>query len=118
MSSFHEISTVQLRQALQLREEIDSLQTKLDILLGKAAATPAPKKKAAASPTRGKRTMSPEARARIGAAAKARWARLRGSSNGTTKETAAPKKKRGITPEGRAKIAAAMKARWAARRKS
>jgi len=68
-----------------------------------------------------KRTMSPEGRARISAATKARWAARRA---GKSTEKVAPKaakaakakKKSGLTPEGRAKLAAHMKARWAARR--
>jgi len=78
-------------------------------------------KKAARKPAKAKRTMSPEGRARISAATKARWAARRA---GKSKAKVAPKagkpakvkKKGGITPAGRAKLAANMKARWAARR--
>ena len=62
--------------------------------------------------------MSDEARARIGAAATARWAKLRGKA--APVKTSAPetsKKKGGLTAAGRAKLAASMKARWAARKK-
>ena len=34
MASFHELTTAQLRQAVQIREQIESLQEKLDTLLG------------------------------------------------------------------------------------
>jgi len=93
-----------------------------------AIARPAPAAKPVAvapmktvKPAKAKRTMSPEARARISAATKARWAARRA---GKSKAKAAPKaakpakakKKGGITPAGRAKLAANMKARWAARR--
>jgi len=68
-----------------------------------------------------KRTMSPEGRARISAATKARWAALRAGNGITAKAVVVPKagkpakeKKKGISPEGRAKIAAAATARWAA----
>ncbi len=120
MATFHELSTAQLRQALQLREQIEVLQRKLGVLLGgerSASATVAKTKKPVGRPA-GKRTMSAAARAKIAAAQKARWAK--------TKEPAAPaakssakvaKKKGGLTTEGRAKLAAAMKARWAARKK-
>ena len=78
-------------------------------------------KTSARKPAKAKRTMSPEGRARISAATKARWAARRA---GKSKAKAAPKagkptkakKKSGLTPEGRAKLAANMKARWAARR--
>ena len=58
-----------------------------------------------------KRTMSPEGRARIAAAARARWAKQRGTSKAAMpgKRT----KKRTMSPEARARISAAAKARWA-----
>jgi hypothetical protein len=56
---------------------------------------------------RGKRTMSPAARARISAAQKARWAKTKG-----TPAKVAPGK-RFMSPAARAKIAASQKARWA-----
>ena len=71
------------------------------------------------APKAKKRTMSPEGRARISAATKARWAARRAGNE--SKVVVAPKaakvkKKSGLTPEGRAKLAANMKARWAARK--
>ena len=75
----------------------------------------------AAKPAK-KGQMSAEGKARIGAAAKARWAARRDAKAvpavpsikpvAATKPAMA-KKKGGISPEGRAKIAAASKARWA-----
>jgi len=53
--------------------------------------------------------MSRSARAKIGAAQKARWAKVKKKS--TAKPAA--KKKRKMSAAGRAKIAAAAKARWA-----
>ena len=57
--------------------------------------------------TRGHRTMSAAARARISAAQKARWARARGQKV----VSIAPKRR--ISPAGLARIRAATKARWA-----
>ena len=57
--------------------------------------------------TRGRRTMSAAARARIAAAQRARWARTRGQ-----KVVSIPPK-RHISPAGLARIRAATKARWA-----
>ena len=56
-----------------------------------------------------KRTMSPAARARIAAAQKARWAKLKG------KKAAKPvaRKKHKMSAAGRAAIAAAARVRWA-----
>jgi len=93
------LSAQQLRQAATIKDQIDGLQTELDRLLGssngKAAST-------------GKRTMSASARARIGAAQKARWAKVKGKA---TKP--ASKGKRKMSASARAKIAAAARARWA-----
>jgi hypothetical protein len=63
--------------------------------------------------------MSAATRAKLAAAAKARWARRKGTGGGAAK--AAPKakaKKGGLTAAGRKKLSEAMKARWAARRKA
>jgi len=74
---------------------------------------------------KGKRTMSPEAKAKIAAAQKARWARSKSAKAPTGAviekiakiEAAAPKAKkkakRNISPEGRAKMVEAGKRRWA-----
>ena len=52
--------------------------------------------------------MSAVGRARIAAAQKARWAKVKGD-----KVEAAPKKRRKMSAAGRARMAAAAKARWA-----
>ena len=56
------------------------------------------------------RKMSAAGRARISAAAKARWAKINAGKNGGTKPV---KAKRTMSPAARAKISAAAKARWA-----
>ena len=86
----------------------------------KAKAEPAVKPGAAAKPAK-KSKMSAEGKARIGAAAKARWAARREakaapavpSTKPAAAKPAAAKNKGGISPEARAKMAAAAKARWA-----
>ena len=60
---------------------------------------------------RGRRTMSAAARARIGAAQRARWARTRGQKV----ISIAPKRR--ISAAGLARIRAAQRARWARLRK-
>jgi hypothetical protein len=58
--------------------------------------------------------MSAEARARIAAAARARWARFRSGKGGAAKPASnGGAKKRTMSPAARAKIAAAARARWA-----
>ena len=114
MATLHELTTAQLRQALQLREQIETLQHKLDSLLG-GGSTSAPKAKVSA-PVK-KRTMSAAGRAKIAAAQKARWAKTK-ATPAKAPAKAATKKKSVFSAERRAKLAASMKARWAARKKA
>jgi len=60
----------------------------------------------------GKHTVSAKARARMAAAQKARWAKVKASAVAAAKQSA-PAKKVTMSPEAKAKIAAAQKARWA-----
>ena len=75
---------IQLKQAVTVAEQIEELQAKLAGLLGGSGpvASSAPAAKAASTPVvkAGKRTMSAEARARIAAAQRARWAKVRAQS--------------------------------------
>ena len=76
MATFHALSTAQLRQALQLREQIEALQQKLSSILGGKESAPVAKTKGKRGRPAGKRIVSPEARAKIAAAQQARWARV------------------------------------------
>jgi len=57
--------------------------------------------------------MSAATRAKLAAAARVRWAKLKAG-----RKTTPAKKKGGITPAGRKRLSQLMKARWAARRKA
>lgn len=75
-------SVAALRRAIEITEQIEKLEAELKgILDGKGSGTPVATRSAApaAAPAPGKkrRKMSPEARARIVAAQKARWAKVR-----------------------------------------
>jgi len=101
------LSVQQLRKAVTLKEKIQSLEKKLGQLLGsstKPVAQAAPRKKF---------KMSKAARARISAAAKARWAKLKGP-----KPSVKPAKKgRGkMSVAAKAKLSAKMKMIWARRK--
>jgi len=100
------ISTDQLRRALQIKQEIESLQGQFNSLLSGTIQN----RKSKIQNGVGRRTMSASARARIAAAQRARWAKVkRTSSNGS-----APRKRRNkMSAAGRARIAAAARARWA-----
>jgi len=64
------ISATQLRRAADIQDKIESLQGELNQLLGNGS-TVAPK------PERKRRKMSAAARAKIAAAQRARWAKVR-----------------------------------------
>lgn len=63
----------------------------------------------------GRRTFSAATKAKMAAAQKARWAKLKGNagSAAATKSAPAVKKKRKMSAAGKANIRAAVKARWA-----
>jgi hypothetical protein len=108
MSLAINLSVKQLRQAADLKEEITALERELSQLLGSTAQT------AVAKAPKKKFTMSAAAKAKISAAAKLRWAKVKGAKPAATpKASPAPKKKGGMSAAGRAKISAAAKARWA-----
>ena len=71
MNSITNLSAQQLRNAAALKEKIQALEKELNQLLGSTAA-----KSAVAAPKK-KFKMSAAARAKISAAAKARWARVK-----------------------------------------
>ncbi len=101
---------VSLRNSLlQERAEISARLKEIDHALshGEPAAAPAPAKRAYR-----KRGISAAGRARIAAAQKARWAKIKAGKEPSSKP--GPKKgRRKLSAEARAKIAAAQRARWA-----
>jgi hypothetical protein len=106
------LSPAQLRKAAELKERIDSLTSELGRLLG--GEIPVPFVKAAGGSSGGGRRMSAAGRARIAAAARARWARVRAGKGQTSSGSSSPARgKRTMSAAARAKIAAAARARWA-----
>ncbi|HVV01985.1 MAG TPA: hypothetical protein VHH88_11525 [Verrucomicrobiae bacterium] len=104
----NQLSASQLRKAAEIKEKIDLLQRGLNALLGGSGGSGG--SALAAAPGRGgRRTMSAAHRAKIAAAARARWAKRKGSSGATA---SAPGKRRSMSPAARRKIAAAARARW------
>src|SRR5882724_9213481 len=101
-----------LEEAISIRRQIDNLERRLSSILG-GAAPPKTTRPATTRPAGG-RYFSPTTRAKLAAAAKARWARLRGG----TKKAAPARKKGALTPAGRKRLSELMKARWAARRRA
>ena len=96
------LSASQLRKAAQIKERIELLQAELSHLLG----TPAP---AGGNGSPRKRHMSAAAIARISAAQKARWAKIK---RATGTEAASPLRKRRMSAVGRARLAEIARSRW------
>ena len=101
-----DISLKSLEEAISIRRQIGSLEKRLDAILRHSSSS--------ASTRRGKGKMSPQARAKIAAAMKARWAKRKGRTIAAKTE----KKKGGLSAAGRRRLSQLMKARWAARRKT
>jgi hypothetical protein len=96
------LSSGDLRHAVALKEKIETLTSKLATILGNDTAN-----NVSHGP---KRKRSPAVRARMAAAQRARWAKLKRKE---TAANAAGKPRRKMSAAGRARIAAAAKARWA-----
>ena len=105
MSSITNLSAQQLRQAADLKEKISALENQLSQLLGSTTTV--------AKATKKKGGMSAAGKAKIAAAQKARWAKVK-AAKPVVKAAKPAKKKGGMSAAGRARIAAAAKARWAA----
>src|SRR5712671_4986536 len=97
------LTAKQLRQAADLKERIDVLQREMARILGSSAQAGN-----GAGPQR-KTTMSLAVRARIAAAARARWAKIKGM-RASAKPT--PKPIRKMSAAARARLAAIARARW------
>ncbi len=114
----------QLKQAITIAERIENLQAELASIVGGSAsiASVAPTSQPASTPVakKGKRKISAAHRAKLAVAAKARWAKLKGTAPKPAKvapakaPAAAAKKQGAMSPEHRAKLAAAAKKRWVA----
>jgi hypothetical protein len=104
MMNLTELTTSQLRRIVAIKEEIEALQSQIQSLASDTE-IPAPR----AGNGRRKRRMSAAGRARIAAAAKARWANYRGEP-ATALEPAW--KRRKVSAEVRARMAASARARW------
>lgn len=114
--NIHNLPVAVLKEAVAIREQIENLQQRLNHLLsGSGSAAPLAVSSASAEAGRrgGRRQISPEGRARIAAAARARWARERmQKAQGMSAVTAAPPRKRQLSPEARQRIADAVRRRW------
>lgn len=108
MSTLSTLTSAQLIKAAKLKEQIAKLEKELNALFGSSAPV-----KTSAKPVRKKGKMSAAGRARIVAAQKARWAKIKGTKAKPAAKTVSKPAKRKISAEGLARIKAAQKARWA-----
>jgi len=115
-------STQQLQRAIQLSEQIEKLETELKSLLAGNGRAPVATSVSKPAKGKGKRMMSPEARERIAAAQRARWAKARGgkaakpvasSADASAASSSTRNPKRKVSAQARARMAAAAKKRWA-----
>ena len=95
-------SSEQLKQVLDIKLQIESLEGELQALLGGQESTVE-----AAAPPRSK-GISAAGRARIAAAQRARWARLKDQASTVGTE----KRRRKMSAEARARISAIARRRW------
>jgi hypothetical protein len=107
MNSITSLSSQQLRQAADIQERIQSLESELADILGGEIPIPFSKE-----PRKKKRRMSAAGRAAVAAAARARWARIKGTS------PAVKPSKRKMSARGLANIRAGVAKRMAAQGKA
>ena len=109
------LTAQQLRKAADFKDQIAALEKQLSAITG-TQATPVQTSKPA------KKGMSAAGRARIAAAAKLRWAKIKAAKTKTAPKAVKPvvaklaKKKFVMSAAAKAKISAAAKARWAAKK--
>lgn len=110
MTTLKDLTSAQLQRIIDIKQQIESLQSQLDSIAGDGA-NEIPAASDEAKPPRKKYKMSPAHRRNLlKALAKARAARWAKSK---TQSEPAVKKKRRLSAAGRAAIIAATKARWA-----
>ena len=102
------ISLEKLEEAVSIRRRIDTLVERFASLLGTAPS--------GLTNRAGRKEVSAVTRAKLSAAARARWAKKKGSHSATA--ATASRKNSGITPAGRRRLSQLMRARWAAKRKA
>ena len=78
MKSFESLTAPQLRRAAKIKEKIQSLNKELDRIFG----GPSSDVSAAPKDRRGRRKMSPAAKAKLSAKLKASWARRKAAMKG------------------------------------
>ena len=103
MNNLNELSLAQLKKAVVLKERIATLERELAAVLGSPATL-------GNAPKKGK--MSAAGKAKIAAAQKARWAKIKAAKSAPATKRA----KRTMSAASKAALSAKLKAVWAARK--
>lgn len=122
MTTLQDATVEQLRKLVSIKEQIETLQGKIEAILGNSGSAgsgnPEPlageensRSEAAMAEPKKRRRMSAGGRAAIAAAQRTRWAKIKG--NGATHLTHAKNGKSRLSAAGKAAIIAGTKARWA-----
>ena len=98
MIPLNSLSVAQLREAVAIKKQIEQLETQLASIFEETTMPEVVGTK--------RRRMSAAGKANMAAAARARWAKIKGT------QTTPTKKKRKMSAKGRARVSAAAKARW------
>src|SRR4051812_42195877 len=100
MTTLQNLTVAQLHRALAIKEKIESLENELASLGGTAASV---------KPVARSGGMSDAVRAKISAAAKARWARVKGKGAASAPAQATGQKRKGMSAAVKAKLRAIAK---------
>ena len=111
--SLTNLSPSQLRRAAEVKEQIDALNEELGRILSGGEVSGG--RTLVPSASGGRRPMSAAGKAKIAAAARARWAKFRAQNGGTPSANGngSSTPKRTMSPAAKKRIAEAQKARWA-----
>src|SRR3954470_17933265 len=105
-----DLSLQQLTQALSIRKQIGALEERLSTLFGGSSTSSRGGRRSGGRRSRGgRRPMSPAPRAKLAAAARARWARRKGTTVSAPAAAKAPRRRKGLTAAGRRKLSESMK---------
>src|SRR5436190_19561256 len=115
MEEHMDLSLSKLTEALSIRNQINTLERRLSSLFTGGGFTAPSASTSRSRGSRKRKPMSAATRAKLAAAAKARWAQRKGTAPAAKGPA---KKKGGLTAAGRKKLSDAMTARWAARRRA
>jgi hypothetical protein len=114
MINLQNLSVEQLRSVVAIKEQIERLEQALERIAG-TRGPGRPRTNGFTLPSFGlkRRRLSADARARIAAGQRARWAKIKGNSSAAPAKASNGKPKRKVSAATKARLAAVARARWA-----